>query len=111
LHEPLKTGEKKDFTSTEHKEYLHPFIYDSDIETIPGEYLEEYRKLEPPNKMKGAFSRFVYNCPYCKKPQYSNENLKKHILEVHNKPIYKCSTCGYKSARSGDISKHKKKHK
>jgi hypothetical protein len=86
----------------------------SDVETIPEESLQEYKTLKPLKKMDASFNRKYYNCPDCKEPQYSRDNLTEHFLKVHKKSMYICpeEDCNYKSARLTDINKHKnKKHK
>ena len=92
---------------------LEFLLQDSDVETIPEEYLEEYKELKPPDKMKLSFSRKDYICPYCEERQYSLDTLIQHVTDDHDKPVYKCNekNCGYKTVRSTDISKHKNKHK
>ena len=97
----------------DYRDYLEPLLNtpDSDIETIPDEFLDKISK--PPEKMKGSFNRIYYNCPYCKEPQYSKYNLAEHVTKVHNKPIYICEEpgCEYISARKSDFIRHRHKPK
>ena len=97
----------------DYRDYLEPLLNtpDSDVETIPDEYLTEYKSLKPPEKMKISFNRLYYKCQYCKEPQYSRDNLKDHLKTVHNKPVYICEEpeCEYISARKSDFIRHKHK--
>ena len=93
---------------------LEFLLYDSVVETIPEESLEEYKALKPLKKMNESFNRKYYKCPECKEFQYSRGNLTEHFLKVHKKSMYICpeEDCNYKSARLTDLNKHKvTKHK
>ena len=87
-------------------------LYDSDVETIPEESLKEYKISKPMQKPQNSFNRKYYLCPYCKDPQYSLDNLKEHVVEIHDKPFYSCheKNCKYVSARRSDIIIHEKNH-
>ena len=50
-----------------------------------------------------------HKCPYrgCKFVTHIEQRLKKHKIEVHEKPvIYECGACNYSSARKNGLQMH-----
>ncbi|XP_054756536.2 zinc finger protein 91-like [Lytechinus pictus] len=60
-----------------------------------------------------AMSRDVFQCPECNFKTHWKTNIKRHILEVHQKdsrPLYSCSHCPFTTPNKRYIEKHKFGH-